>query len=65
MNNAMGKLQSRGIFLYDLRRALIQKEFCVYVVSIVGYQDYQDRCRPHKKKKLDFHTRGTECVCAQ
>ncbi len=21
--------------------------------------------RPHKKKKLDCHTRGTECACAQ
>ncbi len=19
-------------------------------------------CRPHKKQKLDFHTRGTECA---
>ncbi len=26
MNNAMGKLQGRGIFLYDLRRALIVPE---------------------------------------
>ncbi len=37
----------------------------MYVVSIVAYQDYQDRCRPHKKKKrkkLDFHTRGTETI---
>ncbi len=32
----------------------------MYVVSIVAYQDYQDRCRPSQKKKLDFHTRGTE-----
>ncbi len=56
--NAMGKLQGRGIFLYDLRRALIIPEksipekrvlYCMYVGSIVAYQDYQNRCRPHKK----------------
>ncbi len=35
----------------------------MYVVSIVAaYQDYQDRCRPHKK---DFNTRGTECARAK
>ncbi len=36
----------------------------MYVVSIVAYHDsdFQDRYRPHK---MDFHTRGTECACAQ
>ncbi len=56
------QVQGRGI-VYILRRAL--KKRVVYVVSIVAYQDYQDRCRPSQKKKLDFHTRGTECACAQ
>ncbi len=35
------------------------------MVSLVAYQDYQDRCRRSQKKKLDFHTRGTECACAE
>ncbi len=73
--NAMGKLQGRGIILYDLRRALIIPEksipekrvlYCMYVVSIVAYQDYQDRCRPIRADLTKgFHTRGTECACAQ
>ncbi len=33
----------------------------MYLVSIVAYQAYQDRCRPHK----GFHTGETECACAQ
>ncbi len=71
MNNKKekkGELQGRGI-VYILRQALIIPEKrVVYVVSIVAYQDYQDyqdRRRPHKRRKLDFHTRGTECACAQ
>ncbi len=53
MNNAMGKLQGRALFQ---RKVFQRKEFCMYVVSIVAYQDsdFQDRCRPHKKKKFDF-----------
>ncbi len=41
-----------------IRRALliIPEKRVVYVLSIVAYQDYQDRCRPSQKKKLDFHT---------
>ncbi len=58
-------MQGRGI-VYIIRRALIIPEKrVVYVVSIVAYLDYQDRCRLSQKKKLDFHTRGTECACAQ
>ncbi len=46
--------------VYILRRALIIPEKrVVYVVSIVAYQDYQDR------NWMFRHTRGTECACAQ
>ena len=49
-----GELQGRGI-VYILRRALIIPEKrVVYVVSIVAYQDYQDRCRPHKRRNWIF-----------
>ncbi len=74
MQNGELQVQGRGI-VYILRRALIRRALIipekrvVYVVhvSIVAYQDYQDRCRPHKKKKLEIGncTRGTECECAQ
>ncbi len=38
-----------------LRRALIIPEKrVVYVVSIVAYQDYQDRCRHHKRRNWIF-----------
>ncbi len=36
-----GELQGRGIVR-------------LYVVTIVAYQDYQDRCRPHKRRNWIF-----------
>ncbi len=32
------------------RALIIPEKRVVYVVSIVAYQDYQDRRRPHKRK---------------
>ncbi len=61
MNNVMGNYKAEALSVRNkiLRRALRKvfqrKEFCMYVVSIVAYQDYQDypdRCRPHKKKNV-------------
>ncbi len=75
MNNAMhGYYKAEALSVRN--RALIipeksipdRKKFCMYVVSIVAYQAYQDRCRPHKikkRKKLDFHTRGTETMAVK
>ncbi len=51
-------MQGRGI-VYILRRALIIPEKRVtHVVSIVAYQDYQDRCRPHKRRNWIFTHEG-------
>ncbi len=75
MNNAMGKLQGRGIVCIrnkrinskasiNYSRESIPEKRVLYKLCIRGKHcqdsDFQDRCRPHKKKKLDFHTRGTE-----
>ncbi len=64
----MSKLQGRGIFLYDLRRALnkliTEKSipekrvlYCMYVVSLPGLpgsmQTDHDQSRPHKKDTWD------------
>ncbi len=51
-----GELQGGGI-VYILRRALIipdKRVVYMHVVSIVAYQDYQDRCRPHKRRSWIF-----------
>ncbi len=57
-NKKRGELQGRGI-VYILRRALIIPEKrVVYVVSIVACQDYQDRCRPHKRRNWIFTHAG-------
>ncbi len=70
MNNAIGKLHIvciRNKFCINYSREKYSREkssVSMYVVSIVAYQDsdFQDRCRPHKNKKLDFHTSSWDWV---
>ncbi len=47
----MGELQGRGIVINSKASINYSR---VYVVSIVAYQDYQDRCRPHKRRNWIF-----------
>ncbi len=54
-------MQGRGI-VYILRRALIIPEKrVVYVVSIVAYQDYQDRCRDIVDSVVDLTKEEIGC----
>ncbi len=50
------KINSKASINYSREKS------CVCGISIVAYQDYRDRCRPHKRRN---YTRGTECACAQ
>ncbi len=70
MNNVMGKLQGRGIFLYDLRRALIIPEKSIPEKRVLyvrgkhcGLPGLPGLMQTSHKE--DIHTRGTECACAQ
>ncbi len=61
----MSKLQGRGIFLYDLRRALNKLIVFQRKKSSVLYVRGKHADRSEQTSQKGFHTRGTECACAQ